>query len=336
MNVSVPPLPRPARRLAATALTGVLLGTSLTACGNDDAEGSGEPTSTENAASSPAERVEYPVSEVEADPEQNWAEVYLPEGNHDEDSVPLVILLRGGAWNERSNGADDVRDIARSLAERGVAVYNVEYRDRDSGNHGWPETYTDVADAIDYVPELDEQFPEIITEDATVAGHSSGGQLATWAATRDNLAEDEVGADPVFIPRRVVSLAGPLDLEWDARNGDDNTYEVLGGPPSEEPERYASIDPIQNIDRDVPVVAVHGADDSLVDAENSRRYVHAASEDGAPAELVLLEEGDHVSFLKRKSSEFAEVIDIIVSVATEPRDDLLERLDGGTREWSEQ
>ncbi|AHW64703.1 Hypothetical protein CGLY_11290 [Corynebacterium glyciniphilum AJ 3170] len=203
------------------------------------------------------------MSEGNADPVQNWAELSLPEGDHDEDTLPLVVLLRGGALNERANGADDVRDIARSLTARGMAVYNVEYRDRDSENGGWPETYTDAADGLDHIPEVDEQGPEIITEGATVVGHSSGAQLATWAATRDNLDPDEVGADPTFTPSRVVSLAGPPDLEWDVRNGADNTYEVLGGT----------------------------------------------------AELVLLDGGDHVSFLRKGTPDFERLIDIVVDAA---------------------
>ena len=114
----------------------------------------------------------------------------------------------------------------------------------------------------------------------------------------------------------MVTLAGPLDLEWDAETADDNTIEVLGGTPDEKPELYASIDPIQNIDPDIPVVAVHGEDDSLVDPENSERFVARAKRDGADAELVLLDGENHVSFLKEKSAAFAQVVDIIERVAT--------------------
>ena len=319
-------IPGDHRRSLSLCLVTVLGAGALTACGSDADEDPPEAAATaavstdvpddETPDSGFTERVHYPVSDGPADPEQNWADLYLPDDAEDSESIPLVVLVRGGAWNHRSNGADDVRDIAHSLTDRGLAVYNVEYRDVDSGNGGWPETYTDAADAMDTVPEVHERHPEISIENSTVVGHSSGAQLAIWSATRDNLETDEEGADPEFVPQHVVTLAGPLDLEWDAETADDNTIEVLGGTPDEKPELYASIDPIQNIDPDIPVVAVHGEDDSLVDPENSERFVARAKRDGADAELVLLDGENHVSFLKEKSAAFAQVVDIIERVAT--------------------
>lgn len=317
---------RPHRHTVSLCLVSGLSAGIIAACGSDASENSPDTAEAEVSSDLPegekpdsgfTERVHYPVSDGSADPEQNWADLYLPDDARDADSVPLVVLVRGGAWNQQSNGADDVRDIARSLVDRGVAVYNVEYRDVDSGNGGWPETYTDVADAVDTLPEVHDRHPEFNIEDATMVGHSSGAQLAVWAATRDNLGDDKEGADPKFVPRRVVSLSGPLNLEWDAETADDNTIEVLGGTPDEKPELYASIDPIQNIDPDVPVVAVHGEDDSSVDPRNSERYIDKAKGEGADAELILLEGENHLSYLKQKSAAFQQVVGIIERAAKE-------------------
>ncbi|WP_372493184.1 hypothetical protein [Gordonia alkaliphila] len=63
-------------------------------------------------------------------------------------------------------------------------------------------------------------------------------------ATRPS--DDEVGARPKYRPTSVVSLAGPLDMRTAVKLGDDRIVRALGGTPEEVPERYTSVDPIQN------------------------------------------------------------------------------------------
>lgn len=331
---------RASAALATTALTGSM----LVACGEDSNQ---DPYDNATAWSAPGsnvelmvadslpgqdpgenfvERVWYPVRDGDADSDQNWADVYLPEGDFEADSVPLVILVHGGAWH---GGAPGVRNMAQDLSDRGVAVYNLEYRDIDEGG-GYPKTFTDVADALDIVPELNQRFPEISIDDETVVGHSAGAQLAAWAGTRSDLEGHEVGADPLFTPTRVVSLAGPLDLVWAAENGDDNIVKAMKGTPSDLPEEYASIDPIQNINPEVPVVAVHGTKDDLVPPQNSENYVEAVTDENGDAHLVLLDGESHATFMSSSSNHYVQVLDLIHHVAIAPRSDLEDDLNGAT------
>lgn len=327
-----------AARIAGTLAASVLVGSALVACGSSqDAYASattwtapGSDIELKFADELPdqdpgrnfQERVWYPVRDGDADSDQNWADIYLPEGNFEDGEVPLVILVHGGGWH---GGAPGVRNLAQDLSDRGVAVYNLEYRDYEEGG-GYPKTFTDVADALDIVPDLNERFPEISIDDETVVGHSAGAQLAAWAGTRSDRQEFEVGADPKFTPTRVVSLAGPLDLAWAAEHGDDNIVKAMSGTPTDMPEEYASIDPIKNINPDVPVVAVHGTDDDLVPKENSIQYVAAVDEVNGNAELVLLDGEKHASFIKDTSDHYQNVLDIITGVATSSRDKLEEEL----------
>jgi acetyl esterase/lipase len=352
------------RPVAGALCAGALAAVTLTACGGDSGDsGSGRDRSTAAASSTPetfteqaekddyrdavistdlpdgeskdsgwVERVQYPVREGTADPSQNWADFYLPAGDHAVDSVPLVVFLHGGAWH---TGATGVRHVAKALTDRGMAVLNVEYRDVSEGG-GWPTTFTDVADAMDYVPQIDRRHPEITTDDETVAGHSAGAQLAAWAGTRGDLSTGELGANPRFTPSRVVSLAGPLDLAWAADHGDENIVKALRGTPAEIPEKYSSIDPIQNINRHIPVVAVHGTDDNLVPPANSEHYVDAVTRLGGNAKLVLLPGQNHVSFLRRESPAFQRILEIIHKVTVQPRQELEDKLDGGTVNLAQQ
>ncbi len=310
-------------------LLGVALaaGLGLTACTADDPSASG-PVKTQTTTSTEeveyldevtVHRFEYPTP-GEADSEQNWAELYLPEGEQRVDSIPLVVLIHGGAW-QSALGADIFEPLARDLADRGMAVYNVEYRRVGSGG-GWPTTFRDVASALDHVSVVDKQFPQITTDDELVVGHSAGAQLAVWGGTRHKLEDDEVGARPVFRPTRVVSLAGPLDMVYAATHGDDRIVTALGGTPRQVPKRYAMVDPIQNIDPSTPVVAVHNTGDRMVSSANSSRYVEAVVKQGGEATAVLLPGGNHGSVVTSTAPEYPKVLDIITGASSADLDDV--------------
>ncbi|MGN0100440.1 alpha/beta fold hydrolase [Dietzia sp. CH92] len=255
------------------------------------------------------QRFEYPTRYPSPDPDQNWADLYLPAGDQKVDSIPLAVLIHGGSW-QKEIGAGSFDHLARELASRGMAVYNIEYRRVGSGG-GWPITFRDVADALDHVSEVDKKFPQITTDDEVVVGHSAGAQLAVWAGTRHLLEDGEVGASPRFRPTRVISIAGPLDMVYAATHGDDRIVTALGGTPDEVPSRYTSVDPIQNIDTGTPVIALHGRQDVTVAPENSLRYVDEVTRRGGRAKAVMFEDEDHTSIVSGKSRSYTRVLEII-------------------------
>ncbi|WP_232006034.1 alpha/beta fold hydrolase [Mycobacterium sp. 852013-50091_SCH5140682] len=262
------------------------------------------------------ERFWYPIDErpgSAADTGQNWADLYLPAGPQRVDSIPLVVLIHGGAW-QSALGANIFDGLARELAGRGFAVYNVEYRRIGSGG-GWPNTFRDVAHALDNIIEVDRKYPQLTIDDELVVGHSAGAQLAVWASTRKNLKANEEGSRPVFRPTRVISLAGPLDMVYAANHGDDHIVTVLGGRPSEVPDRYASVDPIQNIDPTVPVIALHGTRDTVVAPANSERYVAAVKHRGGRAAVELLPGDTHTSIVSARSPHYQHVLHVITTTS---------------------
>ncbi|MEW2479045.1 alpha/beta fold hydrolase [Mycobacterium sp. NPDC049093] len=253
-------------------------------------------------------------------PDQNWADLYLPAGRHAFNSVPLVVLIHGGGW-QSTMGAGVFQGLARELSSRGMAVYNIEYRRMGSGG-GWPTTFDDVAGAMDYVAEVALQYPQLAIDDALVVGHSAGAQLAVWASTRQDLRGDEVGSRPRFRPTRVISLAGPLDMVYAADHGDKRIVAVLGGRPAQVPQRYASVDPIQNLDPSVPVIAVHGTLDTVVAPANSQRYVAALKKRGGRASVELLPGENHTSIVSTHSPSFRRVLHLITATSKAELDQL--------------
>lgn len=231
------------------------------------------------------------------------AELYLPPapGPH-----PVVVALHGGSWQKRY-GKLVMRSLALDLVRRGWAVWNVEYRRLGEGG-GWPATFADVASAIDRLATLEEP---LALDDVTLLGHSAGGHLALWAAGRAALAAGEVGAEPVLMPRRVVSQAGVCDLQlayemW--RGG--AVRALMGGSPAELPERYALADPLAAVPLALPVLLVHGVEDRVVSVRISRSYRDAALAAGGRAELVEVPgpAGEHRAHIDPRGGAWAPVV----------------------------
>lgn len=240
------------------------------------------------------------------DPAQ-YGVLHLPSGDG---PFPIVVTIHGGFWLARY-GADLMTPLAEDLTTRGYAVWNIEYRRVGNGG-GWPETLTDAADATDHLTTVAEDHP--LDLDRIVAvGHSAGGQLAVWLASRPELPDDAPGAGPRLVPTGVVSQAGVLALREAAeeRLGGGSTQRFLGGTPDEVPDRYDIASPVARVPIGVPVVAVHGADDRVVPPSQSQRFVDAARDVGDDAELVLVDGEGHFAHLDPGSEVWAAAVDAI-------------------------
>jgi len=210
--------------------------------------------------------------------------LYLPRG---EGPHPVAILIHGGSWQAKY-GRWVMRLLAADLVRRGVAVWNVGYRRVGRGEGGgWPATFDDVAAGIDALARVAEQRGDLDLERAVVVGHSAGGQLALWAASRDDSAVD---AD------RVVALAAVCDM-----SKADIARDVLGGSPEDVPERYDAVDPIRRVPLPVPALLVHGAEDQTVPVQRSREYAAAASAAGGDVELIEPPDTGHRAFVDPRS-----------------------------------
>jgi acetyl esterase/lipase len=199
------------------------------------------------------------------------ADLHLPRGAGPH---PVVVVLHGGNWRARY-GKIITRPIAVDLARRGVAAWNVEYRRVGGGQGGgWPATFDDVGSAIELLSSVGRGRLDL--GDVRAVGHSAGGQLALWAASR-------------FPLRRVAALAAPCDL----RAAGADARALMGGSADEVPERYAAADPMQLVPLGVPTLLVHGVEDATVPVERSRAYASAAAAAGDPVDLVEPVPGHH-------------------------------------------
>src|SRR5215472_13479598 len=111
-----------------------------------------------------------------------FGELYVPNGSGPH---PVVILIHGGFWRAAYR-LTLMQALAGDLVQKGIAVWNIEYRCIGDAGGGWPGTLQDVACAADCLKALAPLHALDLTCVIAV-GHSAGGQLALWLAARSRL-----------------------------------------------------------------------------------------------------------------------------------------------------
>ncbi|WP_345421940.1 alpha/beta hydrolase family protein [Actinomycetospora chlora] len=288
------------RRVLGGALGGVAA-LALAACGGV-ATPTGGVTVPPTAPGTPGpQRVAYGP-----DPSQ-YGVLHLPPGNGR--ALPVVVVVHGGYWRA-AYGLELGTPLAVDLTNRGIAAWNVEYRRVGAGG-GWPATFTDLAAAVDALPGAVDQATggRLDLDRVVFLGHSAGGQLVGWAASRERLDAGAPGADPQVRPVGTVSQAGVLDLVAGAAQdlGGGAVTDLLGGAPDRVADRYALASPTALVPAPAPVVCVHGDADTVVPLDQSQRYVAAARAARGDAQLQVVPGADHFAVIDPAHPAWATV-----------------------------
>lgn len=240
------------------------------------------------------------VIEYGDDPLQ-FGELRLPSGAG---PFPVVVFIHGGCWMSEYDIAHS-RKLADAFPREGIATWSLEYRRIGDPGGAWPGTFDDIDTGFAFLSELAEQY-SLDPERVIVAGHSAGGHLALWIAQRI----EEQRAPGVIGPRGVLGLAPAPDLEYLYEHGtcDNAVGKLMSGSPEEYPERYAAGSVANRIPQSTPQIAVVGKYDETWRPVGVR-YATAASEQGAPIEVIDAPESGHFEMIDPDSTTWPLVLD---------------------------
>ncbi|GGV05699.1 lipase [Streptomyces filipinensis] len=297
----------------------------------DDAAAARDAAEEESAFSHPP--VDPDVTSAYGSHPDQVIDFYAPRTPSDT-PAPVVVVLHGGAWRARYDRRH-ITPFADHLARRGFAVANVEYRrggdplipGRNTGGHPgdatppagrWPDTFDDVAAALDALPALVRvAVPQADPRRMVLTGHSAGGHLALWAAARHVLPADAPWRTGRPTPLRgVVALAPIADFEA-AEKLDvcgNASLQLLGGQDAFA-ERRPYADPVLLLPTGIATTLVQGRADLVVPQAVAESYADAAAKAGEVVGLTLLEDVGHFPLIDPAADACAVVAEEIAQLA---------------------
>ena len=240
------------------------------------------------------------------------AELFLPKAKPS--PYPVVVLLHGGCFLKQYEGFQQTSALAADLAGRGYAVWNVEYRKLGEAGAGYPGTFQDVATAVDRLrteaPKYDLDLSRVVA-----LGHSAGGHLALWAASRGRIpaASPLHVAEPLKIGA-VISLAGIGDRKGQGKIfaipcGDDTIDRLVDAAHRKQP--FSDTSPAELLPSGARVVMVHGVLDPVMPPYSGRDYVARLRKAGDVGELVTIPNAAHFDPVIATTSAWKEVTAIL-------------------------
>jgi len=218
----------------------------------------------------------------------------LPRGR-DAKALPLVVLPHGGPASRDQPGFDW---WSQALASRGYAVLQPNFR----GSTGYGEAFlqkgfgqwgkamqTDLSDGVRDLAKRGLIDPKRVC----IVGASYGGYAALAGATLDR-----------GVYRCAASVAGPSDLplmlqdnqkKYQTRSNSGLRYwlSFMGADGIKDPDLQV-LSPARLADKvEIPVLLVHGKDDTVVPYAQSTVMAAALKKAGKPVDLVTLAGEDH-------------------------------------------
>jgi dipeptidyl aminopeptidase/acylaminoacyl peptidase len=214
----------------------------------------------------------------------------LPPGGK-EKNLPLIVLPHGGPT------AADSLDFdwwAQALASQGYAVLQPNYRGSalslkfiEAGFGEWGrKMQTDLSDGVRFLAKQGTIDPARVC----IVGASYGGYAALAGVTMDP-----------GVYRCAVSVAGISDLrrfrKWSAEyhlSLSQRYWDRYMGTADQNDPGLIAISPIEHVSAvTVPVLLIHGRDDTVVPFEQSEAMLSALKRAGKSAELVTMKHEDH-------------------------------------------
>jgi dipeptidyl aminopeptidase/acylaminoacyl peptidase len=234
-------------------------------------------------------RITYPA----ADGMQIPAYLTLPPG-HEPKNLPLIVMPHGGPADRDTAEFDW---WSQALADQGYAVLQPNYRGSnlnerflEAGFGEWGrKMQTDLSDGVRFLAKEGIADPLRVC----IVGASYGGYAALAGVSLDS-----------GVYRCAVSVAGMADLkrmlEWvnlkhsSGQNVEQRYWDRFMGVSGPADPVLSQISPINHVDAiNVPVLLIHGRDDTVVPFQQSEVMFKALRHSQKSVDLVVLDHEDH-------------------------------------------
>jgi uncharacterized protein len=200
--------------------------------------------------------------------------LWLPAGERAQDK-PVLLYLHGARWNVTGSAPR-----IRRMQELGFSVLAIDYRGFGKSTRELPSESTAYEDARAAWDWLGQHYPE---RARYVFGHSLGGAIAIDLAAQ---VEDERGVIVEGTFTSIPDVASTMKWGW-----------LPIGPLIT--QRFESVRKVAQVHS--PLLVVHGANDSLIDASLGRRLYEAAT---GRKQFMLVEGGSHHSTMALGQAQY--------------------------------
>lgn len=235
-------------------------------------------------------------------------DIYLPKEK--KDKYPVVVHIYGSAWfSNNSKGMADLGTIVQALLNAGYAVVTPNHR--SSSDAKYPAQIHDIKAVIRFIRGEAAKY-KFDTSFIATSGFSSGGHLASLAATTSGTLKEKVGAVEIDLEGslgKYTSQSSKVNAACDWSGPIDLLCMDCGGPvtmpmspeaallgcevPGNE-DTYRSLSPITYIDEnDPPLIIFHGTDDNVVPPCQGLKLYNMLKMGKVKTDITVVEKGGH-------------------------------------------
>jgi len=240
------------------------------------------------------------------DAAMQFGELRLPDTTQNTPS-PLVIIIHGGCWVTAFADYRFMDNFSEAITALGYATWNIEYRALGTDGE-WPVIFQDVSQAVDYVEVLAQSYA-IDTSKVAIIGHSAGGHLALWAASRSQIPSNSqlYRSNPLAI-KGVISLAGIANV-LGTNSCNTLANDVIGIPINDFSNslfsRLEETSPLAMLPTATKTRLFSGSEDTIVPSTMGNEYFIHAIAAGDDSTHSILQGLDHFDLIDPNNHNWA-------------------------------
>lgn len=232
---------------------------------------------------------------------------------------PVAVLIHGGCFQAKFANLNELSQLGEALRRDGIATWNIEYRALGQPGGGWPGTYQDIGLAIDHLRTLASRYRLDLSK-VIVIGHSAGGHLANWSASRAKLpAAGPLSAPSPIKPVGIVNLAGLPDLREHTKAYEQACdgpviHQMLGGDPAIVKANGIAASPVERLPLGVKQTIILGDQEDFVPRPIAQAYIAKAKAAGDDAKLVIIPAAGHFEIAASTTKAWPKVREAILAL----------------------